>query len=66
MSPWGRRAASLVNRTSVGICSRDCVILKMSSVEKAGRDRTKKATAVANRINSACDTFGGTGRTGMP
>lgn len=62
----GRRVERRVKRTSVEICRRDEVRVKMFDGEKGGRVLMRKATVVIIRIRRARETFGGVGRMGIP
>ena len=63
--PWGRRVEMRVKRTSVGICRRDWVRVKMLDGEKRGRVERRKARVVMKRIRRARETAGGMARIGM-
>mgnify|MGYP003623127099 CR=1 FL=1 len=55
-----------VKRTSIGICSRDCVAVKMFSGEKEGRVERSESNAIVKSIVSARFTYGGIFRIDLP
>lgn len=55
-----------VNKTSTGICTRDCVLLNKFSGEKTGSVAMNATRETAKRIARARDTAGGIGRIGRP
>jgi hypothetical protein len=62
----GRRVESRVKRTSVEICRREEVWVKMLGAEKRGSVEMRKKTVAIVRIRRAREIGGGTGRIGVP
>lgn len=66
LRPRGRRVESRVKRTSVGVCSREEVTVKIFSGAKMDNERRRNIKAVIVRSISTRSTFGGTGRIESP
>lgn len=66
VSPAFRMASRRVKRTSIGMCRRDCVSVKMFSGELKGSVVYKKYMAVKKRTASAREQAVETGTTLMP
>lgn len=64
--PCDLKAFSLVNKTSVGICRRDCVKVNIFSGPKYGRVERRKMDATAKSIVRARFTEDGVGCIGLP